>query len=518
MVNAEKMLMYEVGDGNQGWQEIVDSDLRKDLLSENYEIVDSLVPDMGKAGVISFKDDNVQKHEHRYEEVLVVEKSKTEGVNLLAVPFSEIESVKWDMVQDISELEEIKEESNITVEDSEKEENDVVQVTESTTDKMEPVHLDKKPEVVRVLIGRDKYKHDIYWEFGNKALANRHLLITGTSGQGKTYSIQTMLYELARCDISSVIFDYTEGFMLQQLEPPFKESLDGKIVQKIVYSTGVPINPFKRHEVDLAGMKILEKESDVAARLSDIFSHVYDFGAQQNAAIFEAAYNGLVKYGDNMNIRKFQQELEEVAEINKAANTVISKMTPFFRTVDFTEDPEFDWENILYNDEGKVNIIQLTLFSREMQVIITEMMLWDAWYYTKKFGSKDKPFVVVLDEAQNLSHTIKSPSAAILTEGRKFGWSAWFATQSLKILKDDEVVRLLQASFKLYFKPTDDEMTKISKQIDVTGDGNWLSVIQGLQKGQCIVVGDRMLANGKVGAVSPTVTNVLSFENRQSEC
>lgn len=105
-----------------------------------------------------------------------------------------------------------------------------------------------------------------------------------------------------------------------------------------------------------------------------------------------------------------------------------------------------------------------------------------------------------------------------LTEGRKFGWSAWFATQSLKILKDDEVVRLLQASFKLYFKPTDDEMTKISKQIDVTGDGNWLSVIQGLQKGQCIVVGDRMLANGKVGAVSPTVTNVLSFENRQSEC
>lgn len=79
--------------------------------------------------------------------------------------------------------------------------------------------------------------------------------------------------------------------------PPFKESLDGKIVQKIVYSTGVPINPFKRHEVDLAGMKILEKESDVAARLSDIFSHVYDFGAQQNAAIFEAAYNGLVKYG-----------------------------------------------------------------------------------------------------------------------------------------------------------------------------------------------------------------------------
>lgn len=50
----------------------------------------------------------------------------------------------------------------------------------------------------------------------------------------------------------------------------------------------------------------------------------------------------------------------------------------------------------------------------------------------KKFGSKDKPFVVVLDEAQNLSHTIKSPSAAILTEGRKFGWSACLLRNHLR--------------------------------------------------------------------------------------
>ena len=75
----------------------------------------------------------------------------------------------------------------------------------------------------------------MFWEFGNKALANRHLLITGTSGQGKTYSIQTMLYELSKYNISSVIFDYTEGFMLQQLEQPFKDSLGDKINQHIVY-------------------------------------------------------------------------------------------------------------------------------------------------------------------------------------------------------------------------------------------------------------------------------------------
>lgn len=283
------------------------------------------------------------------------------------------------------------------------------------------------------------------------------------SGQGKTYSIQTMLYELNKHNVSAVIFDYTEGFMLNQLEEPLRTSLGDKLSQHIVYSIGVPINPFKRHEIDLAGQKILEKESQVAARLADIFSHVYDFGAQQYSAIFDAALNGMQRYGKAMNMRHFQDELVEVVEANKAAKSVISKMSPFFHTVEFVDNTDFDWGNILYADEAKVNIMQLTLFTREMQVAITELMLWDAWYYTKKYGLKDKPFVVVLDEAQNLSHTMKSPSAAILTEGRKFGWSAWFATQSLKVLKDDEVVRLLQSAFKLYFKPTDDEMVKISK-------------------------------------------------------
>ena len=86
------------------------------------------------------------------------------------------------------------------------------------TDKVETTSTELQVEDTRVLIGTDKSSEKVYWEFGNKQLANRHLLITGTSGQGKTYSIQTMLYELSKSNVSSVIFDYTEGFRLDQLE------------------------------------------------------------------------------------------------------------------------------------------------------------------------------------------------------------------------------------------------------------------------------------------------------------
>ena len=516
MVNAEKMQIYEVGDETQNWDKITRSELRRKLLNEEYEIVDALIPQMGKAGVISFREECNKEREIRNQDVLIIEKTKKEGVNLLAKEFNEIDAVDWALIEETTVLVVESEEGII-----EKEDDEVLDETVETKTELEDEQSIIKDELevsndneIRVLIGEDRYNHKIYWEFGNKALANRHLLITGTSGQGKTYSIQTMLYELAEKNVSSVIFDYTEGFTFSQLETQFTDVLGNKINQHIVYNSGVPINPFKRHEIEIAGQKILEKESQVAARLADIFSHVYDFGAQQYSAIFEAALNGLNKYGDTMSMKMFQSELEEVVEQNKAAKSVISKMSPFFHTVEFKENAEFDWSNILYAEEARVNIMQLTAFTREMQVAITELMLWDAWYFTKKYGTKEKPFVVVLDEAQNLSHTMKSPSAAILTEGRKFGWSAWFATQSLKVLKDDEVVRLLQAAFKLYFKPTDDEMVKIAKQLDLTGKNDWLSEVQKLQKGQCIAVGDKMKANGTVGPSEPSVTKITDFSKR----
>lgn len=366
----------------------------------------------------------------------------------------------------------------------------------------------------RVLIGTDKLSEEVCWEFGHKQLANRHLLITGTSGQGKTYSIQTMLYELSKSNVSSVIFDYTEGFRLDQLEEDFVDKMGNHINQRVCKFENVPINPFKRQFIEFAGQKYPEKDSDIAARFANIMTHVYKFGDQQSAAIFDAVRIGLSKYKDGMNMTHFQEELENEKQANKSAQTVISKMQPFFYSIEFEEDSSFDWGDVLYPSESTATIFQLTAIDRDMQVIITELMLWDLWYYSTKNGSKEKPFVVVLDEAQNLSHKDKSPSCKILTEGRKFGWSAWYATQSLQVLDDDEVTRLLQSAFKLYFKPTDAEIVKMAKQLDPTDGSAWLNVLKGLKKGQCIAVGERVKKDGKFGLAKPTITSVTSFDGR----
>ena len=141
-------------------------------------------------------------------------------------------------------------------------------------------------------------------------------------------------------------------------------------------------------------------------------------------------------------------------------------------------------------------------------------MLWDMWHFAKTHGNKDKPFVVVLDEAQNLSHAESSPSGLILTEGRKFGWSAWYATQSLKILNDDEVTRLMQAAFSFHFKPAETEVTRMAKQLDPMDANKWKTPLLGLKKGECIVVGDRIQKDGEFKAGRPTVTKITAFEER----
>jgi len=371
---------------------------------------------------------------------------------------------------------------------------------------------ESSPEMMRVLIGKDRAGQDVYWEYGHKGLSNRHLLITGTSGQGKTYGIQSMLYEISKSNVSMVVFDYTEGFRMDQLEQKFLDKMEGRIDNRVIYFTGVPINPFKRHEIEVAGMKAPEKISDVAQRIASTLTHVYTFGDQQFAAIYDACYTGISKYGDKMSMKYLESELNESA--NKSAKSVVSKMTPFLHSVEFS-DEHCNWNDILYSQTGKLTIFQLTSFVREIQVIITEFMLWDMWHYTKKNGNKDKPFVVVLDEAQNLSHAENSPSGLILTEGRKFGWSAWYATQSLKILNDDEITRLMQAAFKLYFKPTASEIISMARLLNPTDANYWRQPLTSLKKGECIVVGDRIQKNGEFKPGKPTVTKVTSFEERQ---
>ena len=365
---------------------------------------------------------------------------------------------------------------------------------------------------VRILLGEDiRRKHKYYWEFGNKELNNRHLLINGNSGCGKTYCIQGLLMSTARQGISSVVFDYTGGFTEDKLDPIFAEYMGDRAKQRVVYVEGIPINPFKKGTIRVGGKDYPEKDVSVANRIAEIFKNVYSFGAQQTSAVYQAVFSCLQTNGENMTFRNMADELEHMK-----ADTVVSKIRPFIDLDPFVQGEDFDWAQIRDSSEGIVYVMQFDGYGRDVQVLLTELLLWDIWNFCVKTGDESKPFILVMDEAQNLSHGEKSPSAKILTEGRKFGISGWYATQFMKPqLTDDEIQRLQQAGQKLYFCPPDDGVTAVAKNIDITPQGSkeWAERLKTLKKGECVTCGN-MVVNDNWKKYQPQIIKVISLQER----
>lgn len=484
----------------------------EDVLNEEYELfADDEKTFKEVAEEVSRRIESEPVIEPVIEKVKVIPSVELQTVEIVAAPPIKSESLVDNQIE---EKREAAPSVDIIVDPS----------TESVLKPSQEVEDTIKTELqdVRILLGKEQRTNkDIYWEYGHPKLENRHLLITGTSGVGKTYFMQCLLLELANNNISTLIFDYTDGFKKSQLNDDFKDAMDGKIVQFNVQREGFPINPFKKNLKEYDEDEYdLESDIDVAERIAGIFYAVYKkngIGDQQKNAIYKATVSGLQKYGDKMNLDYLRSELESLDK--GSAKTVLSKIDPLIDRKPFAIENLFDWEE-LRRAAGKVFIVQLTGFNRDTQVLLTEFILWDIWSYNLSHGSVGTPFPVILDEAQNLDQSETSPSARILTEGRKFGWSGLFATQTLQHpITKDAITRFQNASQKVHFLPPEGDNKNIASFLSPESDEQktWATKLSKLTKGQCIVVGSNRQLGGTLGPKSKHVIDVTPLSERKRQ-
>lgn len=506
--------------------------IKEKLLNDDYELSSHLSPFIGKGAVLSFKNSQTWKSVKREEDILMIDLTEDDGYSGVVEDIEELKNMvqqgDTDIDPDSLLINKYQFNGGAGITTPEKEEpeaagyQDKVSVVsehenEQEDDIAEPTVLERPIDDVRVLLGTaEGSKKDIYWEYGHPELANRHLMISGKSGQGKSYFIQCLLLELSKQGVSNIIFDYTDGFKSSKLEPEFRAAMGGNLEQFLVALNKFPIDPFKRNQKELdEGIYIDEDDTDIAERIKAVFSAVFkDLGIQQQNAIYEAVLRGLNKYGESMSLELLISELEE--DSSGPAKTARSQIKPLIDKNPFKNEDNYNWDELI-KQKGKVFIIQLTGYNREVQMMITEFILWDLWNHLLNHGDKSKPLTVVLDEAQNLDHREKSPSAKILTEGRKFGWSGSYATQSFKgQFSADEISRLQGASQKIYFMPPENEISSIASNLarDTQEKKVWEENLSRLKKGQCIVSGPMLQTDGSLAQGSPTIINIKSLMER----
>tara|TARA_Y100001001_G_scaffold45028_1_gene40107 strand:+ start:1600 stop:6948 length:5349 start_codon:yes stop_codon:yes gene_type:complete len=356
----------------------------------------------------------------------------------------------------------------------------------------------------RLLIGQEITAHGgegqpVYWEFGHKQLPNRHLLVFGGSGNGKTYAIQALLLEMAKAKQNSLVIDYTDGFKPDQLEDEFKSIA---APQSYVVAAGqkLPLDPFKPQSAEFEGLgTIVEKPFEVAKRVASIFTAVYSsLGEQQKATLVDSIEQG-VAAGD-LTLESLYNQLKDDEEVLLA-----NKIMPLARTEPFANANESAWPEIFNDHHRLVKILQLYNIPPEIQRLIIEFVLWDLWDFMKRTGSKNRPLPVVLDEVQNLDHRSGSPLEKYLREGRKFGASMILATQTLSNFSSEERDRLFQAAHKLFFAPASTELrtyaTILKNMIPNSSAEDWATQLSALKKGECLSAGYEQRPNGDLRVI-----------------
>lgn len=360
----------------------------------------------------------------------------------------------------------------------------------------------------RIMLGTiDGSVNKSYWEYGNPQLANRHMLITGKSGQGKTYFIQTLLLEFAKNKIDTLVIDYTDSYLPGQLDPLLEQN--ATINQHIVVQEKLPINPFKPQDIIIGSFHSPEKTENVVARVVQVVDFVFNLVVQQRAKLSQYLNAGL-KGTPNYTFSDLKAQLLD----DKDGTTLYGRLQPLLDNDPFTYgDTDFDWSKY-FGSDGKINIIQLSSFPALVKNAIIEFILWDLFNYSQTSAHKHLTFPVFLDEIQNLNFSGETPTVKILREGRKFGWSGIFATQAISSIKG-EVDAIYNAAEQIHFLPPENQTKLIARTLSSEKSQQALfeQQLSNLRKGQCIINGPSLTDNGQLKKQA-NVVNIDDLSSR----
>lgn len=313
---------------------------------------------------------------------------------------------------------------------------------------------------------------------------NGHIVISGRSGEGKTYAIKNLIIDKIKQEKRIMVLDIFDSYLKGDFEEEFKEEL-GNI-------------EFQDLSSENAYLLIDTKSADqYIDYLADSLIDVLKIGNYNIKGLIKECCNECyntyrcISFGYLLDIiGEFVEATncfskDEIKELRKLQN-IISEYKNISVMFAYSKDA-IDWEEIEKNIV-KCYIYQMSRYSMKERIVLVEIILSLLWRGIVEYRKSDTDYVV-LDEFQHISLKLGSPLANILRMGRKKELSVILGTQFISSLPKKELNTIKQAGTAFYFRPTDNEITKIAKEIDYNNYKKWIRKLSSLNRGKAVMKG-----------------------------
>ena len=468
VTSAEKLKLYNVYNEGQ-WDKIIDSDLRRKLLNEEYEISTSMDNSMGEAAVISFRRGSTSNYIKQENGVMVIEMSEEDGINFITKSVQQISEIinkdkfgafnnKERSCNQESNKQEIIKNSEISCDYTKTKENKktILSMDKNTDDEPEKIitkfndrHIEKNIDEnknMKILFGvNQKNNSKIYWcPNDTDKMLHTNTGIIGTMGTGKTQFTKSMITQIYKESINNVdgkkvgilIFDYKGDY--NKSKQDFIEATDAKVFE--LYQ--LPFNPLSIVKTETIKPML---PLHIANSLKETLAKAFGLGIKQETLLRDLIMEAYEKRGIIKNKPETWDNpsptLKDVYDIyvNREDLKEDSLYATFSNLIDFEifETDPFKTKGLFDLIDG-VTVIDLSGYDPGIQNLVVAITLdlfysqMQAYGHSKIDGSlRQLNKIVLVDEADNFLSKNFSSLKKILKEGREFGVGTILSTQLL---------------------------------------------------------------------------------------
>lgn len=301
----------------------------------------------------------------------------------------------------------------------------------------------------------------------SKFSPNEHILLTGTSGSGKSTRLKEIIEDCHVKGRTVIVFDVNGSDFVDY-------DCDAEVISAI--DDGMNINFF---HVEKSKREIYVNH---VSYVVESFANVANLGVRQERALRDAvefAINNKDDFANGMEAMEVGLRRQNSSE----ASGVLSKFWGLLQSNIFRTSKK---KMIL----GAINVLTFSQLNPTTQRQAVELLLCELWRKCRLMKEHAEKVTVVIDEFQYLSLRKNSVLLEMLREARKYDVNLVLSTQTTTTFSKEVLAAINLTGVQLYFRPAVSDMKKTAELICPEDKGKWVLMLKTLKIGESVVNGN----------------------------